>query len=63
MTKVYIVLFLLCLISCTNTKKNIDMHELKALDMKLPDKRDKLIEVIKKLKEDDNPVLMIVRLK
>lgn len=43
--------------------ENIDTNELEETDVVLPEKRNRLLEVIKKLKEDDNPVLMIVKLR
>lgn len=43
--------------------ENIDTNELEETDVVLPEKRNRLVEVIKKLKEDDNPVLMIVKLR
>lgn len=43
--------------------ENVDLNELKNNDYLLPSKRDKLVKIIENLKEDDNPVLMIVTLK
>ena len=41
----------------------IDIEELEKKEVKLPHRKQQLINVLKNLKEDDNPVLMIVKLK
>lgn len=41
----------------------IDINELEKKEVKLPHRKQQLINVLKNLKEDDNPVLMIVKLK
>ena len=41
----------------------IDIKELEKKEVKLPHRKQQLINVLKNLKEDDNPVLMIVKLK
>lgn len=41
----------------------IDIDELEQKEVKLPHRKLQLIKVLKNLKEDDNPVLMIVKLK
>lgn len=41
----------------------IDINELEKKEVKLPHRKQQLIKVLKNLKEDDNPVLMIVKLK
>lgn len=41
----------------------IDIDELEQKEVKLPHRKQQLINVLKNLKEDDNPVLMIVKLK
>ena len=41
----------------------IDIKELEKKEVKLPHRKQQLINVLKNLKDDDNPVLMIVKLK
>ena len=41
----------------------IDIKELEKKEVKLPHRKQQLIKFLKNLKEDDNPVLMIVKLK
>lgn len=41
----------------------IDIDELEKKEVKLPHRKQQLIEVLKSLKEDDNPVLMIAKLR
>jgi hypothetical protein len=43
--------------------KNIDLEALKNVEVKFPHKRDQFVYMMENLKEDDNPVLMIVTLK
>lgn len=43
--------------------ENIDINELEEKKVKLPDKRNQLVEVLKNTQIDDNPILMIVKLK
>ncbi|MDR2533981.1 MAG: 6-bladed beta-propeller [Tannerellaceae bacterium] len=42
---------------------DMNLEELKNTDVVFPEKRDKLIKVIENLKEDDDPVLIIITLK
>ncbi|MDR2497321.1 MAG: 6-bladed beta-propeller [Tannerellaceae bacterium] len=42
---------------------DMDLEELKNMEVVLPEKRDKLIKVVENLKEDDDPVLIIITLK
>ena len=41
----------------------IDIDELEKKEVKLPHRKQQLINVLRELKEDDNPILMIVKLK
>jgi len=41
----------------------IDIEELERKEVKLPHRKQQLIDVLRNLNEDDNPVLMIVKLK
>ena len=41
----------------------IDIEELERKEVKLPHRKKQLIDVLRNLNEDDNPVLMIVKLK
>lgn len=43
--------------------EQIDMDELKATEVLMPEKKEQLIRILENLKEDDNPVIMIVTLK
>ena len=39
------------------------MDEIKASNVLMPDKKEKLLSVLFTLKKDDNPVLLVVKLK
>ena len=43
--------------------EKIDLKELKATEVLMPDKKEQLIQILENLKEDDNPVVMIATLK
>ena len=43
--------------------EKIDLEELKATEVVMPDKKEQLIRILGNLKEDDNPVVMIATLK
>lgn len=43
--------------------EQIDTDNLKNSDVLLPKKRDQLVQILQTLKEDDNPIVMIVTLK
>ena len=43
--------------------EQVDIDELKKTDVILPEKREQLIRMLKNMKEDDNPVVMVVTLK
>lgn len=46
-----------------NLLEKIDIEQLKKSDVLLPEKRDQLVRILENLKEDDDPVIMIVTLK
>ncbi len=46
-----------------NLLEQINIDELKKSEVKLPDKKNQLIDYLQHAKEDDNPVLVIVKLK
>lgn len=43
--------------------EQIDIDELKATEVLMPEKKAQLIRILENLKEDDNPVIMIATLK
>lgn len=49
--------------SAEDLLNEIDLEELRSSKVLLPEKRDQLVRVIENLKEDDNPVLIVAKLK
>lgn len=49
--------------SAEDLLNEIDLEELRNSKVLLPEKRDQLIRIIENLKEDDNPVLIVAKLK
>lgn len=47
----------------TDLLEQIDVDNLKNMKVKFPEKRDRLVEILETIKDDDNPVIMIVNLK
>ena len=53
----------IALYEASDLLEQINPEELKKSEVLLPDKRDRLVQILQNLKEDDNPVVMIVTLK
>lgn len=49
--------------SAEDLLNEIDLEELKNSKVLLPEKRDQLVRIVENLKEDDNPVLVVAKLK